>query len=414
MGDGHEGHQVLRQEPKHVQIASFGNVHVGQKQQDGHAHGDNENEIYNAVHLGGGHYTHSEGEGQDAKPDSVKTAVHWNYKGHGHSIESGGKLGVIHGEVLSGSQDGHGHMTHSMGNGGVNGDVHTHILSGHHKGGVENDYNHLEYAQGQLPCTDYGGVGGDHGEINAGHFHVSSGDCKGDTRGGHIQVGHGFGQVLSGNYAGELGGDHSHKDYDLGHVLSGDYEKVAGGGQSHMDTVNDHILIGDYGGKTESVQSYGHAHVSSGDYGGNLVGGPNHIRHADAYDSTGGFEGEIMVAHGHMGYGLKSNGYKVHENVRENQPSGHQNYGINDNMSTNLRYVEYIDPKTATDLADQSVGLNASHELDGTKHQYLYKDGSVIRNSYGDGARDIWYNSHKNMEKDHASFEHSFGNNHVD
>jgi hypothetical protein len=383
-----------------MQIAS------GQKQQDGHAHGDNENEMYNPVHfLGGGHYTYHEGEGQS------------DHQQHGnldsvHSVESGDKLGATHGDVLSG----HGHMTHStghilsMGDGGLNGDVHTHILSGHHKGGAENDYNHLEYAQAQLPCADYGGVvAGDHSKMNAGHYHVSSGDCKGDIRGGHIQVGHGFGQVLSGNYGGELGGDHSHKDYGLGHVLSGDYEKVAGVGQSYMDTVKDHVLIGDYRGKTGSVQSYGHAHVSSGDYGGHLGSGPNHIMHVDAYDSTRGFEGDIMVAHGH-----KSNGYNVHENVRENQPYGHQNYGISDNMSTNLRYVEYIDPKTATDLGDQSVGLNGSHELDVTKHQHLHKDGSVIRNSYGDAARDIWYNSHNSMGKDHTSFEHSFGNNHVD
>jgi hypothetical protein len=431
-----------------MQITSFGNVHDGQKQQDGHA---------------GGHYTHHEGEGQQhANLDSVKKVVHWNYKGHGHSVDSGGKLGATHGEVLSGSQDGHGHMTHStdhtlsMADGGVNGDVHTHILSGHHNGGVENDYNHLEYAQGQVPCADFGGVvGSDHSEMNAGHYHVLSGDCKGDIRSGHTQVGHGFGQALSGNYGGELGGDHSHKDYELSNVLSGDYEKVTGGGQSHMDnghahnlsgaygaglegghgsgniltgnygtnigggqnhidTVNDHVLTGDHGGKAGSVQSYGHVHVSSADYGGNLGGGHNLIRHANAYDSTGGLEGGIMVADGHMGYGHKSNGYKVHENVRENQPSELQNYGINDNRSMNLRYVEYTHPKTATDLGDQSVGLNGSHEFDATKYQRLHIDGSVIGNGYGDAVRDAWYKSHNSMEKDHASFEHSFGNNHVD
>jgi hypothetical protein len=415
MWDGHEGHQVHHHEQKHMQIAS------GQKQQDGHLHGENGNEMYNSVHfLGGGPYMHHEvevqGDGQKhANLDSVQKVVHWNHRGHGHSIESGGKLGATHGEVFSGSQNGHGHMTHSTDHIGINGDVPTQIFSGHHKGGVENYYTHLEYSQGQVPCADYGGaVGGDHSEMNAGHYHVSSEDCKGNIRGGHTQVGHGFGQVLSGNYGGELGGHHSHKDYELGHVLSADYEKVAGGGQSHMDTVNDHVLIGDYGGKTGSIQSHGYALVSSGDYGGNLGGVPNHIGHADAYHTTGGFEGETMMAQGHMGYGHKSNGYKVHENIRENQPSGHQNYGINDNMPTNLRYVEYIDTKTATDLVDQSVGLNGSHELDPTKHQHLHIDGSVIRNSYGGAARGIWYNSHNSVESDQASFEHSFGNNHVD
>jgi hypothetical protein len=282
-------------------------------------------------------------------------------------------------------------MTHSTDH---IGDVHTHILSGHHKGGVENYYNHLEYAQGQVPCTDY--------EVSVG------GNCKGDIHGGHTQMGH----VLSGNYVGELGGEDSHKDYELDNVLSADYEKVAGGGQSHMDILNDHVLIRDYVGKTGSVQSYGHAHVSSGDHGGNLGVGPNHIRHAGAYDTTAGFEGETMVAHGHMGY-EHSNGYKVHENIRENQPSGHQNYGINDNMSTKLRFIDYMDTKTAIDLPDQIVGLNSSQKLDATKHQHLHKDGRVLRINYGDEARDIWNNSHNTMENDYASFEHSFGNNYV-
>jgi hypothetical protein len=422
-----------------MQITSSGNVHDGQKQQDGHAQGENENEMNTAVHLlGGGHYTHHEDEGhQRANLDSVRKVVHWNYKGHGHSVESGGKLGATQGEVLSGSQEGHGHMTHStdhilsMPDGGVNGDVHTHILSGHHKGGVENDYNHLKYAQGQVPCADYGGdFVGDHSEMNAGHYHIFSGDCKGDIRGGHTQVGHGFGQALSGNYGGELGGNHSHKDYELSHVLSGDYEKVTGGRQSHMDNGHDHNLSGAYGAGLEGGHGSGNYgknigggqnhidtvndHVLIGDYGGNLWGGHNHIWYVNAYDSIGDLEGGIMVADGNMGYGHKSNGYKVHKNVRGNQPSELHVYGLNDNGSTNLRYVEYIDPKTATNLGDQSVGLSGSHELNASKHQHLHKDGSVIRNSYGDAVRAVWYKSHKSTEKYPANFEHSFGNNHVD
>jgi hypothetical protein len=425
MWDGHEGHH----EQKHMQIASFGNGHHDQKQQDGHIHGDNKNEMHTSLHmLGGEHYTQLEGEGQGDGLDSGKKVIQWNYKGHGHNVESGGKLGASHGEVLSGSLVEHGHMKHilNMGIGGVNGDVHNHISSGHHKGGTEIDYNHLEYAQGQVPCADYAGVfSGDHSETNAGHDHISSQDCKGNIHGGHTEVGHGFGKVSSGNYRGELGGDHSHKEYELGHVLSGDYgaeiegglsvgnvlsgdyEKNMAGGQNYIDSVNGHVLIGEYGGKTGNIKNYGH-------YGGNLGSGHNHIRHPDTYISTGDFEGEMMDGHDHMGYGHRNKGYEVHEIVKEAQPSGHQNHGLKDNESMDVLYVQYVDPKIATDLGDRNVGLNTSDELGATKHQHLHKDGTVIRNAYGDVVRDIWYSSHNSMEKDHTNFEQSFGNNHVD
>jgi hypothetical protein len=410
-----------------MQIESFGTVHPDQKQQDGHIHGDNTKEMHKSVHmLEGGHYAHHEGEGQGGGLDSGKKAIHWNYKGHGHNVDSGGKLGASHGEVLSGSLVGRGHMKHStdhvlsLGNGGVNGDVHNHISSGHHKGGSEIDNNHFEYAQGQDPCADYEEfLDGDHSELNAGHHHILSEYCKGNVRGGHTQVDHGFGQTLSENYEGGLVGDHNHIDHELGHVfnggygaeledghgdgkvLRGDYEKSMAGGQNHIDSANGHVLIGDYGGKTVNV-NHGDAHVSNENYGGNLGGGANNVRHGDAYISTGDFEGGIMDGHDHMG-----KGYEVYEHVREAQPYRHQNRGLIDNGSTDVLYVQYADLKTATDLGDRNVDLNSSHELDATKHQYLHKDDSVI-------VRDIWHNSHNSMEKDHTSFEHSFGINHVD
>jgi hypothetical protein len=352
--------------------------------------------------------------------------MHWDY-----SVDGGDKLGG----ALSASLDGYGHMQHGsdhvldMGDG----EDHGHVSTGYHKGGTDDDHSPLEYAQGQVPCANYGAVlGDDHSLTNTEHDHISSGDCRGNIQSGHHQVGLGYGQVIIGNYGNELGSGHSHKGYELDHVLSGEhgaklegilgngnvlsgnYGKNIGGVQNHIETLNNHILNIDYGGKTGSVQSNEHADVSSGDYGGNLEGGHNHINNYDAYVSMGGFEGEKMVGHDHMGHGHRGKGYEVYESVGEAQPLGHQNHRVNSNGSTDTLYVRYVGPETATDLGNRYVGFGNDYELDTTKHQHLHTDGSVVRNTYGGEVRDIWYNSHNSMEKDHTSSENSFANNHVD
>jgi hypothetical protein len=365
----------------------------------GHFDGNGKNEMQHEIHMqGGGHYMLHDGGNSDLQKHTK--AIYWTYGGQGHLLDTGGGLEDSHTHVPSRDyKDGAGHMKHStdhtsnIGHGELMSGGHNPTLSGVRGEEIGNDYNHLEQGHGHVSIGGYGGVvGGDHSHTNIG-----------------------LDNALSGGYGEEAGSGHSNTSHGYGQVLSEGHEDDIGGGQNHMDSGRDHVLSGSYGGDIGSGHSsmgFGNDDVLSGDYGRSIGVGHSHINYGDTYDSGGGFRGVIDSGHGNMKYVHGGDGYRVHENVSEDQASTNQTHGFDDDRSMEISYV--IDPKTTKDHGGQGVEINGSHDLDGKEHKHLHKDESfVVRNSYGDVIQDFWHGNYNSKEKDHVSFDHSFEQNHV-
>jgi hypothetical protein len=259
--------------------------------------------------------------------------------------------------------------------------------------------------------------------VNIGHDNVLRGGQGGEMVGGHSSLDHGPDKVSTENYGRDNFGGQAHVEngpaHDLsevylkqldgehgyGHVLRVNYGGEIGGIQNHIDIGHDHVLSAGFGGergKGHSYTGHGSDHTSDGVNGVELSNG-HLIQHGYGYDSSGGFGEGTERGHGQMEFASNSDGYKVHENVREDdQDAIHQNYGIENH---GMADTGYIGQTTVTHHGGQRVNVDSSG-LDGQQHKHFYK-GNSVTSSYGDAIRDFWYDNHSSGGKGYKSFEHS-------
>jgi hypothetical protein len=359
------------------------------------------------MQLGGHHVRYEAEAGHQEHPGHGSAGdASWVYGGHDHSFESGGKLGGSDAPILSGSHESlsDGLMKHSIDHtsGIGNGGDYSHVLSEDHGAGTGGDYNHIGHGH-VLSAGQGGEVMGGHSTLDHESDKVSSENYGRETVGGQGHVENGLAHYLSEGYLKQLEGGHGH-----GHVLSVNYGGEIGDVQNHKDIGHDHLLTAGHGdergnGHTSSYTSNGHDHTSTA-VNGVKLGNGHLIQHSDGYDSSGGFAEGMQTGHGLMKYVSNNDGYKVHENVREDdQDATHQNYGIDNHVTAD---IGHIDQTTVTHHGGPSVDVE-SNELDGQEHKHLNKGNRVTASTYSDAIRDFWYDTHSSGGKGYKSFEHS-------